>query len=254
MANEVREKLNNGEKLLGCFIGFYSPAMVEILGLSGFDFIVIDNEHGPFSWGEVEQMVRAAELRELTPIVRTVDAEVGTILKAFDCGAQGVHVPRISTVEQAKAVVRAAKFPPLGNRGVAWSARSHLFGVGDGAKYLRRHNEESIVAIHIETEQAIENVEALVSCAGIDIAYVGPADLSVSLGYAEEGPGHPEVESAANRVLEACREHNVKVGYQVGDAQGIQSRFRWGADYVGVGLTSVLFKAYKDLVSVDRLC
>jgi 4-hydroxy-2-oxoheptanedioate aldolase len=111
MANKTKEKLDSCERVLGCFIGFYSPAMVEILGLCGFDFVVIDNEHGPFSWGQIEHMVRAAQLRNLTPIVRTVDHEQGTILKALDCGAQGVHVPQVSTADQTESIVRAAKFP-----------------------------------------------------------------------------------------------------------------------------------------------
>lgn len=249
MMNKVKEELQNGEKVIGCFVGFNSPTIVEILGISGFDFVVIDNEHGPFSWAEVEHMVRAAQLRDITPIIRVVDSQPGTILKAFDSGAQGIHVPQVSTDEQAEAIVQAAKFPPLGKRGVAWSARSHLFGAGDGARYLQRHNEESLVAIHIETAEAVENLEQILSVPGIDIAYVGPVDLSVSMGYAAEGPGHPEVEAAAARILEVARKHGVKVGYQVGNARDAQARFDWGADYVGVGITPVLYSAFKHIVS-----
>lgn len=206
---------------------------MEILGISGFDFVVIDNEPGPFSWAEVEHMVRAAQLRDITPIVRVVDSQPGTILMAFDTGAQGIHVPQVSTAEQAEAIVQAAKFLPLGKRGVAWSARSHLFGAGDQARYLQRHNEKFIVAIHIETAEAVENVEQVLSVPDIDIAYVGPVDLSVSLGYAAEGPGHSEVEAAADRILEVARKYRGKVGYQVGNARDAKARFDWGADYVG---------------------
>ncbi len=248
MANKTKEKLDGFERVLGCFIGFYSPAMVEILGLCGFDFVVIDNEHGPFSWGQIEHMVRAAQLRNLTPIVRTVDHEQGTILKALDCGAQGVHVPQVSTADQTESIVRAAKFPPEGTRGVAWSARSHLYGAGDGAGYLRRHNEESIVVVHVETEEAVENIEEIASVPGLDVAYVGPADLSVALGHASEGPSHSEVRGAADRVLEACRERGMHVGYHVGGAQQARETFAWGASYVGVGITPVLFAAFKEVV------
>jgi 4-hydroxy-2-oxoheptanedioate aldolase len=116
---------------------------------------------------------------------------------------------------------------------------------------LQRHNEESIiVAIHIETAEAVENLEQILSVPGIDIAYVGPVDLSVSLGYAAEGPGHPEVEAAADRILEVAHKYGVKVGYQVGNARDAETRFDRGADYVGVAITPVLYSAFKDIVSV----
>jgi 2-keto-3-deoxy-L-rhamnonate aldolase RhmA len=180
--------------------------------------------------------------------VRTVDHEQGTILKALDCGAQGVHVPQVSTADQTESIVRAAKFPPEGTRGVAWSARSHLYGAGDGAGYLRRHNEESIVVVHVETEEAVRNIEEIASVPGLDVAYVGPADLSVALGHASEGPSHSEVRGAADRVLEACRERGMHVGYHVGGAQQARETFAWGASYVGVGITPVLFAAFKEVV------
>jgi 4-hydroxy-2-oxoheptanedioate aldolase len=160
-------------------------------------------------------------------------------------------VPQASTTEQAETIVQAGQVPLLGKRGVAWSARSHLFRAGDGARYLQRHNEESIVAIHIETAEAVENLEQILSVPGIDIAYVGPVDLSVSMGYAAVSPGHPEVEAAADRILEVARKYGVKAGYQVGNARDAEARFEWGATYVGVAITPVLYSAFKHIVS-DR--
>jgi 4-hydroxy-2-oxoheptanedioate aldolase len=245
--NIVKQKLRNGEKALGCFIGFHSPSIVEMLGHSGFDFVVIDNEHGPFSWSEVEEMIRAAELSNTVPIVR-VAYDPSDIQKALDRGALGIHVPMINTKEQAEEVVQRAKFPPVGKRGTAYSCRSAQYGVGGGASYLAKANEEILVAIHIETPEAVENIEHIMSVPGIDVCYIGPTDLSVTMGYQAEGPSHPEVQRAMDRVLACGQKNGVMVGIHVGNAQGASSKFKWGAKYIGVGITPFLFDAFNAVV------
>lgn len=251
MQNQVKEKLNNGETATGCFIGFHAPSVVEMLGHAGFDFVVIDNEHGPFSWGEVEEMIRAAELAGTVPIVR-VAYDPSDIQKALDRGAMGLHIPMVNTKEEAEAVVQKAKYPPIGRRGTAYSCRSAKYGKGGGAGYLQQSNEQILLAVHIETPEAVNNVEEIMSVPGIDICYLGPTDLSVTMGYGAEGPDHPEVQNAMNRVLAAGQKHGVTVGIQVASAPAVTQKQRWGAPYIGIAITPVLFSAFGDVVKAGR--
>ena len=251
MIYKLKEKIKAGEKVVGCFLGFYSPTMAEILGHTGFDFVVIDNEHGPFSWSEVEEMVRAAESANIVPIVRVAYGP-SDIQKALDRGAQGIHVPMVNTKDQAEDVVRKAMFPPDGKRGTAYSCRSAQYGVENPMAYLKAANQGIMIAVHIETYEAVENIEAIMSVEGIDVCYIGPTDLSVTMGYAAEGPDHPEVQAAMERVLASGRKHRVTVGIQVGSAKAVEAKWNWGASYVGVGITAVLFPAFKQITALKN--
>ncbi|WP_127580350.1 HpcH/HpaI aldolase family protein [Paenibacillus koleovorans] len=251
MINSVKQKLRNGETATGCFIGFYAPSIVEMIGASGFDFVVIDNEHGPFSWSEVEEMIRAAQLSGTVPIVR-VGYDASDIQKALDRGAYGLHVPMVNTKSDAVETVLQAKFPPAGKRGVAYSTRSALYGKLGGPDYLQQSNDQILVAVHIETIEAVDNIDEIMSVEGIDVCYIGPTDLSVTMGYAAEGPNHPEVRKAMDRVLESGRKHGVTVGIQAGNAETLVSQLNWGAGYVGVGITSFMQSAFNDIVNAGK--
>lgn len=246
MRNAVKQRLSGGGCATGGFIGFYSPSLVEMLGHAGLDFVVIDNEHGPFSWGEVEEMIRAAELTGMVPIVRVAYDE-SDIQKALDRGALGLHIPMVNTKEQAEEVVKKAKFPPSGRRGTAYSVRSSKYGKGGGSGYLEQSNEAILIAVHIETSEAVENIDEIMSVQGIDICYIGPTDLSVTMGYSAEGPEHPNVQNAMNRVMAAGRKHGVVVGIQVASASAIPQKQQWGAPYIGIAVTPVLYAAFDDI-------
>ncbi|GAB7055237.1 MULTISPECIES: HpcH/HpaI aldolase/citrate lyase family protein [unclassified Paenibacillus] len=251
MPNMVKQKLKNGQCATGCFIGFHSPSVVEILGHTGFDFVVIDNEHGPFSWGEVEEMIRAAELAGTVPIVR-VAYDKSDIQKALDRGAMGLHVPMVNTKEEAEEVVQKAKYPPVGRRGTAYSCRSAQYGKGGGAAYLQQSNEEILIAVHIETPEAVDHIDEIMSVPGIDICYIGPTDLSVTMGYSAEGPEHPEVQQAMDRVMAAGRKHGVTVGIQVASAPAVTQKQQWGAPYIGIAITPVLYNALGEVVKAGN--
>ncbi|WP_165452156.1 HpcH/HpaI aldolase family protein [Paenibacillus thalictri] len=247
MSNNIKEIMKEGKTALGCFIGIYSPSLAEMIGHAGFDFAVIDNEHGSFSWGEVENMIRACEVAGTTPIVRIVNALPSEILKALDRGARGIHVPQINTGAEARAVVQAAKFPPLGTRGVAYSVRAASYGMNKGPSYLNQSNDDVLVCVHIETPQAVEHVDEIME-SGIDLAFIGPTDLSVSAGHADN-PDHPELEAMKNKVLEAGRRHGVPVGILAADRAGLDRYRAWGANYIGTNFTSLL---YSSLTSVTK--
>lgn len=231
----------------GVFIGFPSTQMVEMAAYNGFDVVVIDNEHGMLSPENVEHMVIAAELAGITPIVRVISSEPSEILKVMDRGAHGVHVPQVDTKEQAEQVVNAVKYPPVGKRGAAFSMRAARYGTVPISNYLNHANEQSLVCIHIESKIALDNLDDILSVSGIDMVYIGPTDLSVSLGY-EGSIDHPEVLKAIDEINVIARKNGVKVGIHTKDSQGAKMRKEWGADYVCLTVTSLINHAFSQYI------
>jgi 2-keto-3-deoxy-L-rhamnonate aldolase RhmA len=245
--NEVKRKLTNGEKVLGCFIGTYSPNLVELMGYAGFDFIVIDDEHGAFSHSEIENMIRSAESVNVVPIVR-VSYEPSSIQKALDRGAKGIQVPMVNTREDAEKAVQKAKFPPRGSRGAAYSHRAARFGKDSGKTFLDESDENILVIPHIETLEAVENFSEIMSVDGIDLAFIGTTDLSVNMGFKEEGPKHPEVQKVVNILYKKAKEKNIMIGTVASDSSSVQDGYERGATYVGVVAISIILKTMEKIV------
>ncbi len=208
IANKVKQKLANGQLVVGSFVYVPSAKLTEIIGLIGFDFVVIDMEHGPVDIGVAEDMVRAAEQAGATPIIRVPHNTPHLILRALDIGALGVHVPDINESEGARAMVASVKYGPEGHRGLA-GVRAAQYGLkGSLSDYTAAANRETMVIAHIEQIEAIENLDDLLSVDGIDVYYLGPADLSNSLGIPGQS-GDPRVvkyvEDAIKRIVAAGR-------------------------------------------------
>ncbi|EDL65583.1 HpcH/HpaI aldolase family protein [Bacillus sp. SG-1] len=248
--NKLKDKLkeNSGKSALGAFVGFPSTQMVEMAAYNGFDVVVIDNEHGLLSPENVEHMVIAAENAGVTPLVRVVSSDAAVILKTMDRGAHGVHVPQVDSKEEAQKVVEAVKYPPLGKRGAAFSMRAAQYGTVPIYEYLEHANQQSLVCIHIESGKAMENLEDILSVEGIDIVYIGPTDLSVSMGYGGR-VDHPEVLKSIDKIYKVAKEHGVKVGIHTKNKEGARQREEWGADYVSLTVTSLINQSFKDYIS-----
>lgn len=247
MGNPLKEKLAAGETCLGCFISVYAPSLAEMAGYAGFDFVVIDNEHGPFDWGEVEHMIRACEVAGVVPIVRVAECSPVYILKALDRGARGVHIPQINSAAEARRAVAACRFPPLGNRGAAYSVRSARHGALSGSRYIDQANDDVLIVAHVESARAVDSIADIMKT-GIDVAFLGPTDLSVSLGRCDE-PNHPDIQRMMARVLDAGRAAGVHVGILAGDEQAVRQRIAWGASYVAVALTSAVNAAFRRIAA-----
>jgi 4-hydroxy-2-oxoheptanedioate aldolase len=206
LINPVKSKLADGQIVVGSFIYVPSAGLTEIVGLLGFDFVVIDMEHGPIDIGVAGDMVRAAEVAGVTPIIRVTHNTPHLILRALDIGALGVHVPNVSDAEGARAAVSSVKYGPQGRRGLA-GVRAARYGLeGSLPEYTVSANQETMVIAHIEELQAIENLDALLGVDGIDVYYLGPTDLSNTMGI----PGQTKdprvkalVEDAIRRIAAA---------------------------------------------------
>ena len=179
--NTLKQKLNEGKSTIGPFVGLPSPGITETMGWMGFDFVVIDCEHGPMDYETAEHMIRAAELSGTTAILRIGLNEQQHIQRYMDAGAAGVMIPLINNAADGKAVVDAVKYPPMGKRG-AFAGRNARFGLQDMAEYIKESNEETFVSLQIETPEGIENADEIIATENADAIFLGPGDLSVNFG------------------------------------------------------------------------
>ena len=182
--NIMKAKLAAGQPALGLSVMIPSPHMVEMAAGLGFDWVLIDLEHGTITLETAELMILAAEAGGITPILRPRSNDPRDILAAMDRGAAGVQVPHVASRADAVAAVEAVKFQPLGRRSLAAGTRAAGYGYrGSAADFVAAANRETLVCVQIEDEAAIDNVDALLATAGVDVFFIGPSDLSQSMGF-----------------------------------------------------------------------
>ena len=180
--NKVKRMIKEGKLALAGHISFAEPALVEILGFAGLDAAFIDMEHTSLDVPTVENLIRAADMVDITPIVRVPGHDTGIILKVLESGAQGIQVPHVQTEAQAREIVKAVRYAPLGERGAAGGTRAAGYGFVPWAEHVRRSNEEILILAMCEDRPGLDNLEAIAGVDGIDIIVVAPSDLSESLG------------------------------------------------------------------------
>ncbi len=215
--NLMKQSLKAGRPVVGTMIAeIRQPSVVQLLAHAGFDFVIIDNEHGAFNIETVADLSRAARTIGLTPVVRVPDVTYPYIAQSLDAGAQGVMIPRITDVEQVRYAVQVMKYPPVGIRGLALSRGHTNFQSGPMAETMAQFNKETLLIVQVETRPAVEQVDEILAVAGVDVALVGPSDLSIALGI----PGQmeaPPMHTAIEAMLAACRRHGVAPAIHMND-------------------------------------
>ena len=234
--------------LLGIFVSIPSSALVEMAGYAGFDFVVIDNEHGPAGIETTEHLIRAARVAGIAPIVRVSRADPQEILRSLDIGASGIQVPQVNDAAQARLVVSAAKYPPEGNRGVAFSTRAAGWGFQGGAAHLERSNTQTRVITHVETAEAVRNLDGMLAVPGLDVVFIGPTDLSVSLGYPGR-PDHPEVQRIITDCIERITAAGKTAGLMLTSPQERKTFTDLGARYLTFNVASLIGGALRHTVA-----
>ena len=228
LENTLKQKLESGKAVFGVMITFPSAPVVEMLGCLGFDWVLIDNEHGSITVENSEDLVRAAELSGIAPIVRPVGNKPEIIAPFLDRGAWGVQVPHVNTAAEAEAAVDAVKYYPEGHRGIFSRSRPAGYGFsGATADYVAEANRNTLVCLMLEEVEAINNLEELVTVEGVDVFFIGSGDLSQSMGY----PGqqtHPEVQ--------AQMERGVKIICGAGRVAGVSCPDNLVPKYLGLGV------------------
>ena len=234
-ANGTRRRLANGEAALGLFVSSASGLAAEVVGGLGFDWALVDLQHGENNLGNLSQMLQAVSCTAATPFVRVASHDSMVIQRALDLGAYGIVVPLVNSRAEAEAVVRAAKYPPRGER--SWGPiRGSLYG---GSDYFQQADAETMVVAMLETREAVEGAADILATPGLDGCLVGMNDLSLSYGGGPEGStgeALPEaLEAALATVLAACRETGKVPGIQLYNAAAAQHRIAQGFRFIGLG-------------------
>jgi 4-hydroxy-2-oxoheptanedioate aldolase len=250
--NDTKGKVKAGKTVVGFRMDFVSPYVVEVMGNIGFDFVYFDCEHGPMSEEACEEMIRATELVGLTPLVRVPSSEPGVILRFLDSGAMGVIIPHCYSKQVTQAAVKAVKYPPEGERGIA--GRSLSLSGKSVPDYIREANQETMVIVMIEDAEGVKNISEIVSVDGLDVLFIGRLDLSVSMGI----PGqvdHPKIKEAVEKVITQARAAGKAVGVgaiDIGKPESIKQFSNQGAQFFSLNAASILTSASRDLLKKIR--
>jgi 2-keto-3-deoxy-L-rhamnonate aldolase RhmA len=240
--NRTRRVLQEGRPAFGCFVQFPDAALVEFAAYQGWDFLILDGEHGTLDPRLCEGLLRAAELHDVTTIVRVPVNAPHVILQFMDVGAQGCQVPSVENGADAERAVRSVKYGPRGMRGLAGVRAADYGERGSLGEYVRAANAETLVVVHVESAQAVDRVEEIAAVDGVDVVFLGPTDLSHSLGLPGE-LGHPIVADHLERAAAATLAAGKVLGVTVSNADDAVAWLERGARYVTTGIGPLLGSA-----------
>ncbi|TEU11406.1 hypothetical protein E3J20_02875 [Candidatus Bathyarchaeota archaeon] len=237
MRNELKRRLARGEQVYGTWITVESPMATEMLSSLGFDYFVFDTEHSPLDIYMSQTLMQAMRGdSKTTPIVRVNWNDLVQIKRALDIGAYGVLVPWINNKEQAELAVKATRYAPKGLRGCG-PRRAKMFD----PEYYETVDDEILVICQIETKEAVENIEEIVSVEGVDVSYIGPADLSASYGHLGN-QSHPDVQKAIDKVFDATRAAGKATGIHQASGKTIKERMEKGYNFITLGNDLIYMK------------
>lgn len=256
MLNKLKETIAAKGSAVGTFLGVTNVPEMEILGYTGLDFVIIDTEHGPYDTMQMSDLAKAAELAGMAPVVRIADVTHKEIQRAADNGAQGIIVPCLRSVDDFKKAVDLAKFAPIGNCGFI-KARGCGFGNEEWAggslrSYMEKSNEKLLVLPQCETAEALAAIEEIVAIEGLDGIFIGPFDLSISMGIPAEFD-NPVFQAALDRILTACKKAGKLCMIYTNNPAESRKYLAAGYDAVANSIDTVVYKeAYKKIVDEIR--
>jgi len=244
MRNRMKEKLRAGEPVFGVSVMIPSPQIVEMIGAAGFDWVLLDCEHGTLTLESVELMTLAAEACGITAIARPATRGAEHLLQVLDRGVLGVQVPHVNTAAQARDVVAAVKFHPAGRRGLAAGTRAARYDAhGSLAEYVKAANEATLIAVQIEEQAAIDNLDELLQVEDIDVFFIGPSDLSQSMGHPGD-PGAPAVTRAIEQSLHKMRAAG-RIPGMPASAENVRAALAQGVRYIYTHLPRLVASSAK---------
>ena len=238
--NRTRKIIAEGNSAYGMFAMLGEPALVEMMGYAGLDFVVIDTEHSGNTMEQAGDLVRAAEISGITPMMRVTENSPGIILRALDAGAGGVLVPQVNSAEEAAAAVRAARYAPQGERGLAGVVRAARYGFIPLPTYLAGANRENLVITQVEHVDAVKNLDEILAVEGLDGIFVGPTDLSQSMGITGKF-ADPELRRVSHGVIEKTRRTDKWAGIFCLDADDAAYWKAAGAQFLTIATESMIF-------------
>lgn len=238
--NRTKAKLRRGEPAVGVISTCDDPMLAELCGLAGFDYYMLDAEHGLLNPTQAVNVVRACERVGITPLVRIGPKDPKLVLAYLDAGMMGVMMPGLETVAEVQMLVAAVKYPPLGRRGIGLArAAAYMAARGQAPAYIAQANAETLVIIQFEEPSLIDSLPALAAVPHVDAVMIGPRDLSLAMGYAE-GPDHPAVQAMIDRAIAGCRAAGVVVGITAATRSAAQAEIDRGCRLLLAGLPTVV--------------
>ncbi|MGY6648133.1 HpcH/HpaI aldolase family protein [Wenyingzhuangia sp. IMCC45574] len=246
--NLLLEKLSDNKFVYGPFCKIQDPAIVDIAAYSGFDFVIIDMEHGPYSVESVQNMVRAAQASGIEPVVRVTENSETLILRLLDVGVKCIQVPQVCTVADANKVVKATKFFPKGERGMCRYVRAAEYTNIKSDDHFSLANDSILTIVHIEGLEGVENLSEIVKIDGIDVIFLGCYDLSQSCGV----PGqttHPDVVKAMKDAVEIAKNEGKLIGTFTESYESAKMWKEVGVQYISYSVdVGILMKTFKEVV------
>ncbi|MCW3477300.1 HpcH/HpaI aldolase family protein [Limobrevibacterium gyesilva] len=231
--NAAKRRLQAGEKILGCWSALGSPAVVELLGFAGFDYILLDQEHGIGEPSNLLAQLQAMSATACTSIVRVPWNDHVYLKRVLDAGVEGVMVPSIETAEEARAAVAACRYPPVGHRGAgASSARASNYGMAPD--YVATCADNLLIALQIESAKGVENIDSILAVEGIDVMFIGPHDLSGTIGQLGNLK-HPDVAALIARAEERILARGLPMGTVPHPGCSALDMFARGYSFVNAG-------------------
>ncbi len=245
--NFLQNKLKAGKIVLGTWAVIPSPVVAEVIASSGLDFIIIDSEHGPINYETAQNMAIACELHGVSPILRVSGVVESDILKALDIGVHGLHIPNITSKQQIEMSIRFMKYPPIGNRGFSPFNRAGCYSLENAQILTKTANDSTLLVIHMEGKEAIENIEEILVIKEIDVVFVGLFDISKSLGLPGE-VNNPKVIKLLKKVVEKVNNVGKYTGTIVNDPEKMKQFVDYGIRYITYSVDChILRDAYRQI-------
>jgi 4-hydroxy-2-oxoheptanedioate aldolase len=245
--NPLRQAWQEGRTVYGAISGFASLDIVEMLGLGGCDFVIIDSEHGALGIETMQALVVAARASGTIPLIRVARPDSTMILQALDIGAFGVHISTVNTKQEAQVCVQSARYFPSGKRGLHASIRAAQYGSSTPAEYMDWANQEPLVMVAIESVEGVKNLDEILSVPGIDVLFIGPADLSHSLGIPFQFE-NPLFLNSMNDIITRARKAGLIVGTNVGSREQAALWVGKGVRLISFGVNGVIYRSLRAMV------
>lgn len=247
--NRVRKKLHDGQPVLGVISAMHDPIIAETIGLIGFDFYLMDCEHGSIGQIQAEQIVRACEAVAITPLARVRDNDAKLVSQFLDSGVMGIVMPGLTSVDDVRSLVAAVKYPPLGVRGLGRvRAADYLLGSLGQADYVSFANEQTLVFPQFEDIKALGNLREMVQIEKVDGFMIGPLDLAMSMGFCD-GPDHPEVKAVIDQVFDIVLGAGLALGAVAGTGEAAKALTVRGAKICVSSVQNLIATSGKSFLS-----
>jgi len=230
--NKLKKRIAEGKTCYGVISPTVDPIICEYIGLSGFDYYMIDGEHGGITASDITNLVRACEVTGCTPLARIRSVDPKLILQFMDAGVMGVMMPTINTADDVRGLVEAMKYPPIGKRGLGpVRASDYMQGSMNQLEYVNFANDQTLVMPQIETMECVENLDEICQVEGVDGFIIGPRDLAMSMGY-YDGPKHPEVKAMLDSIFQKVLSAGKFFGTVAGTSEQADALVEKGASMI----------------------